>query len=141
MSVFDRTTEEGINDTFLEAHAEISKDLFNKEIWRIRYAGVAYVNEHNTDFWDVYNRAVSCVQLYLYLTHKKGAANIKVRKHIDMCHVIKLKKIFFDELNNGEYITYKGERYYKNQEHSNLVIPFAREISRIYPIYKYKLSI
>lgn len=143
MSIFDRITEEGINDAYLEEHARLKTDIFGHDVWGINYADVDYVcgNKDYTDFWDIYNRAVLRVTNELYLTHKKGAANIKVRKHIELHHIRRLEKIFLDELNNGVYLTYKGKRYYKKQEHLNLITPFAREISRIYPIYKYKLSI
>lgn len=143
MSIFDRVTEEGINDAYLEEHARLKYDIFGHDVWGINYAGVDYVcaKLDYMDFWDIYSRAVSRVSLELYETHKKGAVKIKVRKHVDVYHFRKLEKIFLDELNNGEYLTYKGKRYYKKQEHLNLVTPFAREISQIYPIYKYKLSI
>lgn len=143
MSIFDRITPEGLNDAYLEEHARLKRDIFGDDVWGINYAGVDYVWAHKdyTDFWDIYNRAVSCVELELHLTHKKGASNIKVRKHIEMRHIRELEKIFLDELEKGEFITYKGNKYYKKQEHLNLITPFAREISSIWPIYKYKLSI
>ena len=143
MSVFDRITSEGLNDAYLEEHAQLRYDILGCNVWEINYAGVDYVwaNKDYMDFWEIFSRAVSRVSLELYETHKKGAAKIRVRKHIEMHHIRRLEKIFFDELNNGEYLTYKGKRYYKKQEHLNLITPFAREISQIYPIYKYKLSI
>ena len=143
MSIFDRVTEEGINDAYLEEHARLKRDIFEHDVWGINYAGADYVlgDKDYTDFWDIYHRAVSRVELELHLTHKKGAANIKVRKHVEMHHIRRLQQIFLDVLDHGEYLTYKGKRYYKKQEHLNLVTPFAREISGIWPIYKYKLSI
>ena len=141
MSIFDRITPEGLNDTYLEEHARMKRDIFDDNVWGIEYAGVNYVDKDNTDFWEIYNLAVDRVTLELHLTHKKGASNIKVRKHIEMRHIRSLEKIFLDELEKGEFITYKGNKYYKKQKHSNLITPFAREISSIWPIYKYKLSI
>lgn len=143
MSIFDRATPEGLNDAYLEEHARLKSDIFGHDVWGINYVGVDYVcaDKDYTDFWNIYNRAISRVELELRDTHKKGAANIKVRKHVEMYHIRKLEKIFLDELNNGEYLTYKGKRYYKKQEHLNLITSFAREISGIWPIYKYKLSI
>ena len=146
MSIFDRTTPEGLNDAYLEEHAIIKRDIFGRDVWGINYAGINYVSAdysdmQNTDFWDIYKFAISRVELELHDTHKKGAANIKVRKHVEMYHIRRLKQIFLDVLDHGEYLTYKGKRYYKEQEHLNLITPFAREISGIWPIYKYKLSI
>ena len=141
MSIFDRITPEGLNDTYLEEHARMKRDIFGDSVWGIEYADAFYVDKNNTDFWEIYNLAIARVTLELCLTRKKGASNIKVRKHIEMSHIRRLEKIFLDELENGEFITYKGNKYYKKQNHSNLITPFAREISTIWPIYKYKLSI
>ena len=147
MSVFDRATPEGLNDAYLEEHADMKKYLFFKsedyaynDVWFIRYAGVDYVDKRNTDFWDVYQSAITMIEIDLRTTHKKGAANIKVRKHVEMRHIRDLEKIFFQDIENGKYITYKGRKYYEKQNHYWLIKSFAKYISGVYPIYKYKLN-
>ena len=148
MSIFDRATPEGINDTFLEEHAEQmkrylffkSEDYAYNDVWSIRYDGVEYVDKRNTDFWDIYRGAVMMIELDLRTSHKKGAANIKVRKHVELRHIRDLEKIFFQDIENGKYITYKKSKYYEKQNHYWLIRPFAKYISSIYPIYKYKLN-
>ena len=150
MSIFDRATEEGLNDAFLEEHAKFNHYIFfvndgdkNPNLpWGIDYNGVKYVDFRNTDFWEVYRDAIRLIERALRNTHRKGASLIKVRKHIETRHIRQLEKIFFDYLDHGEFLTYKKTRYYKRVNHINDMAPvFAKELSGIYPLYKYKLSI
>ena len=113
MSIFDRATPEGLNDAYLEEYAYMKKYLFFKsndcsynDVWLIRYGGIEYVDIRNTDFWEVYQSAVTMVEIDLRNSHKKGAANIKVRKHIELRHIRVLEKIFFEDIENGKYITH-----------------------------------
>ena len=120
MGVFDRATEEGLNDAYLEEHAEFKHYLFfvneddknSNHAWGIVYNGVEYVDFRNTDFWEVYLSAVGLIERALRNTHRKGAARIKVRKHIEDRHIRQLEKIFFDYLDHREFLTYKKTRYY-----------------------------
>jgi len=143
MSVFDRMTPEGLNDEYLKEHADIYREFHigpgKGEVWRIDYAGVRYCNLMHTDFWNVYHKAVDMVRLELRLTHKKGAACIKVNKHIDACDLIKIQKIFLNELEKGDSITFEGKKLYACGDHSAAIRPIAKYISGAYPIYKYKL--
>lgn len=143
MSIFDRTTPEGLNDEYLKEHADIRRDFrWNSntgEAQVITYAGVRYCNFLNTDFWEIYHKAVDMVQLELRDTHKKGAARIKVHKHIDPVSLIKIQKIFKDELEKGKCITFEGKIFYARDDHSAAIHPIAKYISGLYPIYKYKI--
>jgi len=143
MSVFDRMTPEGLSDEYLREHAQIKREFHIGpgvgKAWCIQYAGVRYCNLLNTDFWEIYHKAVGMVQLELRDTHKKGATRIKVTKHIDACDLIKIQKIFRDELEKGDTITFEGEKLYAYGDHSTAIRLIAKYISGVYPIYKYKI--
>ena len=143
MSVFDRMTSAGLNDEYLKEHANIHREFHivpgKGNVWRIDYAGVRYCNLINTDFWDVYHKAIDMIRLELRNTHKKGATRIKVHNHIDAHNFIKIQKIFLDELEKGDSITFEGKKLYACEDHSAAIRSIAKCISGVYPIYKYKL--